>query len=649
MKHTPRKMHKQRGIVLLTTLLVIVLVAMLLSAFFQVNKTQVSVMQTLQGQDTLKRSAFSIASYLQSRLEQNTIWPAASVSGTVPNDVDGIITIDRIQVVSSEDNTHEVWGHYAPERVAFYAKLHNNLTGDDEFTPDDATEDYETIPPNSVRIFLETYRANSPTDTSKPLHAASEAQVFTFRKAGQIDSTMVSSKGIFLDARELAFTSKDEVRNQIRSLDDVEFSNLEAIGFGSTESTAPGVVWARGQIQVDGQPIVEQIESLTQASGTVTSGPPGNTTTTTEELPMGRFMEGAVGEFGKPAFDLEDIQSLKTDGGDAREDVVLYEGVWEFTKVPVTYTPSWPGDHPESDHLDVLVHRSSADDDAVINGVYAEVAWNAGHFNIDSADLPISSDDVIKLSGWGDAEYHLPVKNGGDGYDMSHANAPRLSMRNRTISLNPDVNYRVEGNFGVATNIVDTDVITDPGAKPSIVLAGGFHNGNPSSLIDHRAYLEVEGDFYVDGSLLGVGNIVAHQDIDFSLVEGTVAADEETDFALYAGNDITVRGDESLTDITMEGLIYAKNNVIFDFSGEDIEPLDDYTNADDPRISEYPPSSSQQGNFKVEGAVVAQDGGMVVKGIQKAEFVYNPKFVDNLFAVNSTTMRLEAVSWWPVR
>lgn len=646
------KNRKTRAIALIATLMVVALVAMLLGAFFEANRTQMAVFKGSQGEEQLQRSAQSISAYLQSRMEENSTWPK-SVSGTkVPNDIPDVVKISRIDEISSTLNTHEVWGYYYPDRVGFRARVHNNLTSDTKLSPQNATQEYEFVPPRSVRIFLETFHSDEPNAVKLPSNSRVKAQVVTMRQAAQIDSTLVSSKGIFLDSAELAFTSRDEIRNQIRSLEDVEFSNIDSLGFGHTQASAPGTVWARGKITSDGQSIFDVMASLNPGSETIPSADPTNPTTVTKELSTGRFMENAVGEFGAPSFSISDVKDLKSSEGADRADVTLFEGVWEFTRVPVTYDPSWPGGDSSEAHLDILVHRSSTATNSTVHKVYAEVEWSASSFTINSSNLNITSDKVTKLSSWS-GKYHLPVKGANGGVDLANPNSPILDFKNKSITLASDVNYVAEGNFGIGTNIVDTDVVTPTWKKPQLILANGWESGGwGTDKSDQRAYLEVEGDFSIDGKLDGVGNIVAHNNISFELNNGSIAADTKTDFALYAGKDITIKGSNEHPDLKMLGLVYAKGSVILDFTDDAITPIAPYISGPNkPTLNQYPASSAAQkkGHFTIEGAVVAETGGMVVRGLNRANFIYNPDYLDNLFNVDEHTMRLETISWWPVR
>lgn len=635
----------KRAVALFATLMVVALVAMLLGAFFAANRTQMDVFKGSQGEEQLQRSAYSIMSFIQSRMEQNSQWPVSSGSPTVPNNIESVIQINSVESVSSETNTHEVWGYYFPDRVGFHARVYNNLTNDNKLTPKNATKEYEFVPPRSVRVLLETFHSDDARGKEFPKHGRVKAQVVTMRQAAQIDSTLVSSKGIFLDSERLAFTSTDEVRNQIRSLADIEFSSIDSLGFGATMTSAPGAVWARGKITSNGQSIHDILASLDP--GTVTSGDPDDPTTVTQNLSKGRFLENAVGEYGTPSFDIADIRKLKSSTGGDRAEVTLGEGVWEFTRVPVTYEPTWPLGEPQDGYLDILVHRSSSASNSEVHGVYAEVDWGKSDFKINSENLNITSDQVTKLTSWS-GRYHLPVKTGGGGRNMAHENSPILDFRNKQIILAHDVNYTVNGNFGVTTNIVDTDVETPSWSKPQIILANGWSETNEGTWEKQRAYLEVKGDFTIDGKLDGVGNVVSQGNISFELVNGSVSADTKTDFALYAGKDITIKGSSDSPELSMQGLIYAKGNVILDFTDDSIIPIEPYI-GENATLADYPASNSKKGLFKVEGAVVSEKGGMVVRGLESAEFLYNPDYLDNLFNIDEKSMRLETISWWPVR
>lgn len=636
--------RKKRGIALLITLMVVSLVAMLLGAFFTANRTQLDIFKSSQGEEQLQRSAYSIMSYIQSRMEQDSSWPKVSGSSAVPNNIDTVVQLNNIETVSSSANTHEIWGYYFPDRVGFHARIYNNLTGKTRFIPKNATKEYEYVPPQSARVLLETFHSEDPKGEDFPRHSRVKSQVVTVRQAAQIDSTLVSSRGIFLDAEKLVFTSTDEVRNQIRSLHDIEFADIDSLGFGQTMGSAPGAVWARGKITSNGRSIHEIFSSLDP--GQAQSEDPENPEAVTQNLSRGRFLENALSEYGTPSFDIGDIKKLKASTGLERADVTLHEGVWEFTRVPVTYLPSWKGEHPVDSHLDILVHRSSSAADSEVKGVYAEVAWNSKDFVINSSNLNISSENVTKLSDWS-GKYRMPVKGSGGKADFNNKNSPIIDFRQRQIILAADVNYTVDGNFGVTTNIVDSDVETPDWSKPQMILANGWAQTDEGNWTSQRAYLEVKGDLTINGKLDGIGNVVSNGNIAFELVDSNLAADTKTDFALYAGKDITIKGSSKHPNLSMKGLVYAKGNVLLDFTEDAITPIKPYT-TENATLRDYPTSDSKAGYFKIEGAVVSEKGGMVVRGLKYAEFLYNPDYLDNLFNVDEKSMRLEAISWWPV-
>lgn len=653
MSVTKRSSNKRfkRGLALITTLLVITLISMLLGAFFTANRAQVSVLKSSQQSERFQRSAFSIASFLQSRLEDNVAWPEGSEAGE--NSIEGVMS--NLTWTKVDDRVYAVTGDFLPGKTSFSGLIHNNL--DNEATLE-VGAGAAGVPPESCRIFLETAALGSYSFKG-PL-GANKSQAFTFRKAAYIDSTMVASEGIYIDTNQVIFDSKDEIRNQIRSLKDVNFATLENLGFGNTESSAPGVVWARDEIYAQGERINDAIRKNTLTAAKEKEG-----TVLERELNLGRFMENAVGEFTKPDFDINDVKGAGANSEVSRPKVVIKQGVYEFSKVDYL---EYSGDGYTRATQDILIHRASSEPGSEILGVYAQKdalggANRTNRFALGTGlgEITLGGTPITRLGdkdGLGN-NFTLPVDSGAD-------NAPMVDFNKRTITFAEGVDYEVNGNFGVTTNVVHgyrasiagdsltqtPNLLLAGDSKPKLVLGAanskknkdGSDSGADES---RRAYLSVSGDMDVNGSIEGYGNIVVGTegkggDITFELNKADLRADEKTDFAVFSEGSILVRGTgQNNKEVNFKGLLYAQENVVFDFSGDDLGEVD-YSD-----LKSMLPSARKRGTLNVEGSVVAENGHLAVRGVDKARFTYEPKYLDNLFVTSSQKMRLEPLAWWP--
>lgn len=638
-----------RGMALITALIVITLLTMLLGAFFSANQAQMALLKSTQQSERYQRTSFSVAQYFQSRLENNTAWPESSDDGTnIIDDVVKDLTWEKI-----DDGIYSVRGIFKPEDAAFIAVLHNNLVNDGAMTTGSGSGNLDTVPPESCRIQLSiTESRNINEDVSTDVVVRND---YTFRKAAYIDSTMVASEGIFIDTDKVVFDSNDEIRNQIRSLEDVNFATLENLGFGETESAAPGVVWARGEIYAQGERIQEALANDTLEAATE-AGP------SSKSLELGRFMENAVGEFTKPDFSYEDVKGVGLNEEVSRPKVELPDGVFEFSKVSYL---EYNGEDTTSSQQDILIHRASSDPDSEILGVYAKEnafprygAPDGKGFSIATGlgDLRIGGVGLTRLGGKKESlatVFPMPGATGDTAY------APTIDFDQRTITFAKGADYTVKGDFGVTTNVVHgykasyageslvksaSNLLVKGNSKPKLILGGDQTAKNKKkdkSQASERTYLEVNGDLDINGTLTGFGNIVG-DDITFEFSKAELAADSETDFAIFSKGSILVRGDNDTgEEVNLKGLLYAEKNVVFDFSGENVNQID-FKEA-----GNLSPSATKQGTLKVEGAVVSENGHLAVRGVEEASFTYEPKYLDNLFVTSNQKMRLEPLSWWP--
>ncbi len=659
------------GMALITTLMIVSVIVIFLAGFLQLNRTQVSILQVSSQRESLQRGCLSVSQFIQSRLEHDAIWPARDLLGGTANARQEQVVV--ITNITLSDTPHTsgysaiIEGNYIPEQVAFEATLTNNLTGAAQLVLPAGRS--RALPPESARIAVRCWKAGATNLGSTQV----ESQTFNFRRAAHIDSTMVASNGILIDSENVIFDSADEVRNQIRSLRDVIFSGLVGLGFDGQMEAAPGVVWARQQILVGDRPIKEALADLRPPPATVReiytdevdeNGDPIRTTETIRgrDLPIGQFMENAVGDFSMPEFSIEDIREVAeqhdralaaSGSGDTRPLVTLEPGVYEFSRATaVRYDsgdPVYENRQLVAQVSNVVVHRESADPDSRVlavyvpkNQVYDEFRFASEYLNNEvQGKLVLLDGDQL------DENYALPTSGTGD--------PPILNMRDRTLTLPPTSRFQVNGNFGVAANLMsdesgDEGLALGANDRPQLILAGHEHS-------NARAYLEASGSVEINGAVQGSGTIVAGKDINIEITRESrlVALGNELDangdptgtqvatrasFALFAGDSINVNGDFEQSNLSLAGLIYARNNVLLDFAEEKANAL----NFEDLRTNF---TSEHQGSFHLEGAVVAQNGYLAVRGLKNARFTYNPKYVGDLFASSENQMRLEPLSWWP--
>jgi hypothetical protein len=179
------------------------------------------------------------------------------------------------------------------------------------------------------------------------------------------------------------------------------------------------------------------------------------------------------------------------------------------------------------------------------------------------------------------------------------------------------------------------------GGNPEAPSSLGFEDHDPDPDHPEEGSLSVSGDLTIGASLYNCGRLLAGNDVHLSPRDVAIEQLEEgNDIAIFAGHDVLIapmfRADEAFQGNTnrvfvFRGIVYAEHDFSFQSAlvANSEDPRDDYNR-----------------RLYLEGAVVARQGEVLIRGNEKVQIKYNREFLDDLLekSAESDLIQLEELS-----
>lgn len=410
--------------------------------------------------------------------------------------------------------------------------------------------------------------------------ASSKTQEVMLRTAPLYDASAVASEEIDIQANQLNLQSVDPTRNRIRSKGEVRIPDYRtSLAFEPPANASEhGVVWSQGNQYSGGRDLGDQtvLADASRRTG-------------------GRFLANS-----QIHHEIHDLQ---------RDEVVvpndqrsIEPGIYVFTSRDVAYT------NAEGDRVNTTIRMLERRRHGVVDGQLAP--GDVLEFWYSRWSLPADAiSDQVDI--WTDDAHAHPIYSDrfsiqGDVVQGQFSNAAMY------VSSNYDVN--VDGDFGLVSNLDDT--------IPQLVFEDHEIDGRLE-----RGSVSANGSVMIEGNIFGSGKVLAEGDVTLMPNYADISSDEESELAIYSGNNVTFRAPEnywrdSAATLAFRGLIYARENIdVTAVAGQD---------------------------FFVEGAAVARNGHLHMHGADSVTFRYNPAFLDSIVQrLPGGRVQLERAIWKP--
>lgn len=562
--------YKKPGIALPVTMLAIMVLTVIMGAFFQAYRSHYSLTRVSISGQKAATGCQSVYEYVLYRLEHEKTWGSAPFTGDDRGDPRGpLIQIEEVA------GTHRFTGSIQDLDVTFEGTLHTNITGAAE------PEAAGVAAPHTA-VCQVVCKSGDSTRQSE----------FTLQIAPLFDSSVLSRSNLNVDAASLKMRSRDRNRNFIRAEGDIYVPDLllgrrsQFLEPDSNNGDANGMLWAKGEIH-----------------SYLTGGVGSENIDTAEELrdafsnSNGKIVPNADSHFS--IFDLQESQ-LKVPP--TQKTVNVPRGRWNFVrkKANVTYNSDYevnnggddgPGDLGDGDTVvlsntvtmwvDVLeyysdpdasqpskVYRARSRDADLITQAPRDKVLAPGGKGGDPVVASLTDEPNFMTTGVDVLGYSTPVTFQEDNkLSFFSTEDPEVGLEfdlaNQHVSADANALVEVKGPFHITSS-------TDPGAEsdPNGVTPPPTLNlGVDPDAYSQKAVIRAEGDLRIErGVTQGLGVLISKK--------GDVAIQPQntTDFTIdvsgndsglliYAGDDVVLKNPDPESDWTFKGLVYARSGI----------------------------------------------------------------------------------------
>lgn len=595
----------------------LVVVVMLVGAFLGTRRSFIALSRYSAEQQACRDTLRSLADFCRFRLEGQESWgrlPGEADDAVTFRDAAGHVVFELKPIATGEaQGKAEFQGMrglayfegVAPRAaVKFQLSISNNLHND---LPNEAAG----VGAKACRL---EFRA------SRSAHA--ERVEVMLRRAAFFDSTVAASGEIEIDADELNFSSKDPLRNQIRSKSDILLPDIPNITFTpdpDVQTPEKGTVWAQGDIKIDGNSSEERLNQAADQTG-------------------GEFLPNAPTRYSVP-----ELKKADLDADGSKPIRLLAPRCYYFVKETVYYLDT-DGVERERQIPSLRVVAPNVDPG---DGQVEQFYWVK-----DALFLPLAGDTpdepTVPLDHTPDPDtVYIKFGNGQtmtgimtEEREIEIAGGPDVEMPVALydppkVLFDAEVDYRVRGDGGRVGDFK----IASFGAEATI----DFVDHDPDPERPQEGFLSVDRDLVIQGQMNNCGKLLAGRDVELLPRDVTVDKIEEgNDLAVYAGRNVMIRPLMSEDDamradarryFVFRGLVYAGDD--FDFRSSVVRQGQTY------RFDR---------KLFIEGALVARRGDVFIQGNETVELKYNPKFLDDLLqnSFDEDHAQLEELSWRPL-
>ena len=504
-----------RAIALLTTLAAMVVVMMLMGAFFANWRSYISLNRYSTEKQVCREALRSLADGCRFQLEGERRWGTESGrEGDAMeffNNGDVVLALRPVPASEVSEDFEGMSGiayfegETAGSNVRIAIAVVNNLDNELPLTS-------QGVGPKACRL---QFRVRYGGYTEKV--------ELTLRRAGFFDSTVLASKKIEIDADNVNFSSMDPLRNQIRSESEIYLPDTKDLKFTPADealTVETGTVWSKEEIYINKDGQASKLRDAAERTGA-------------------DFLPRAPSYYKIPELRKSDID-YETD----KPVIALGSVHYGFQEISVEYEDTRENKYTRKIKT-VMAYSSTPSGGAEMSKF---------HFLTTPLDAPDADDpepddyvpnlETVKVNGLKGIPEALPEFTLDDfGCD--------LGANQLTLLAGPD--YRVSGDFQLSNGSL---VFLDEAADPENPIEG---------------YLSVDRDIAISGQIINGGKIVAGRDVFLSPFDLRVdKLDEASDIAIYAGNDVIIQpafSNEDRSDarryFVFKGLVYAGRDFKF--------------------------------------------------------------------------------------
>lgn len=545
---------KQRGIALISAVIMMTLAMMLLGAFLQVNRAHVWLLNSSEGRQTAHSACQAAFEYVMFRLEHDRKWSEVAFTGRL--DGDGT----DLEVEEVKDS-RTIRGYLKPMDATFEADIENNLSNS-------AMSEFG-VPPYMCRL---TIRGTAMGVTKEVVTLLHQAPLF--------DSSALTRGKMVMNSDQFNVRSKDKWRNQIRAEENIDIpsaaqARTQFLLPDSAVQDSKGMMWSKSDIISGGT----KLDASNINDANLNSG--------------GRFVPKSKQHF--EIFDLKS-DSIVTPKSNL---TAVKPGVYRFTKatahltIDAQYGTGWGAEshqitrdqeievleyyeHPD-DPLPKHVYRSQNRLDDVQPPVPKDTG---GWFPKGLAGADISKVDVTYKN---EGTQNVPVTLGDTVFlDEDSGKKVMADLLTQKVTIAPGTAVEVDGSLSIES-LRGKPPLLDLGAETerAAILAKGSLNLSRTVTQGVGTLVSREGDvslaplgenFEVESSNPLFGGLVLFAGRDVNLINPSEEPGGKWDFKglVYARNNFTFNANQA--DATVEGTVVARNgNLTFESPGADVE------------------------------------------------------------------------------
>lgn len=542
------KLKKNPGIALAVTMMLIAVLTVIVTAFFQAYRSHFSLIRSSNSSEAALNACESVFQYVTFRVEHDRTW------GSVPFD-DGSRAKDPVSslvTLESELGTHQFNGKIDSLDATFQGVIYNNILG----SPSSQVTGIAGLGTAFCRVTCKSGESTKQIE-------------FLLKVAPLFDSSVLSRAEIRIDADKLIMRSEDANRNFIRAEESIYVPDML---FGENTkflkpSGAPdsnGMLWTKKDLYTFTGGTEYKLESVDDFARASASS-------------NGKLVTGADSHFS--VFDLkkEQLQIPST-----HQEIPVPSGRWNFVRRPATV--SYSADYIDDDDVtqgtgtlnvwvDVLEHYAHPDDTVPTkiyrgaNRVEDLVAHIPAESDNDDVEGTLDTNSItttdVDIPGYPSSSVVL-LSDGKLTFNSDPPNSNfTFNLGNQTVNASHDAIVKVDGAFHLTST-------TNPGAPtvtPPPVLDLGYEEDSTVVGGVSKTAIMARGTIAIkDGVTQGLGTLISSEGDVRIQPKNTSMVTIDTDLAgsgllVFAGKDVVLENPNNTQNWNFKGLVYARGKV----------------------------------------------------------------------------------------
>lgn len=602
--------HHQRGIALFIAMLTVVVLAIMMGAFFNAYRSHFSITRSSNAGQSASAACDSVFQYVVYRAEHDRTWGSQAFTSTGEGDPRGAI-LD----IAEKPGSHEFVGTVYALDASFEGIVYNNITG--AASPTVAAQ----AKPGTLKCTV----SSKVGDSTRRVE-------FLLRVAPLFDSSVLTRSGMDVDADKLYMRSKDPHRNFLRAEGDIFVPDI--LGGSNSQFLLPdtntpdgkGMLWAKGDIYaydgLGGTELIDEAQEIGDAS---------------------THSHGKIVPNAESHFSIFDIDETNLYLPEDQAPVSVPQGRWNFVRKQALvnwsadYSDGWVAENHSGDAVvwvDVLEHYADPNSDTpseVYRGkhrttdIETQVPQETGGWFSKDLDTDTLQTNTVQLLDYDGLEVTvLPNNELKYTSDSSSSETATFDLLNQKFSVTKGARVEIDGPFHLSSfNDPDADLSNAPDwltdtPPPTLDLEYEADPDAPGGIA--KATLLSKDTINIENGVTnGLGSVVSTQgDVRIQPKDtGQVNVNVDSDgsgLLVFAGGDVVLKNPDASEDWNFKGLVYARNSVKMEGSSAEkvsfegsVVALHENRDKDDP----------------------ADNKGIEFKDCGEVEFIYNSELLDS--------------------